>query len=302
MIRRLFHTASTLLTGIVRELNANDVLRQAGATAFFTSFALPPIVMIIVRTLGLFLDKRTIGARIMAQLRTILGPDSTEAIIKAIRSFRELQHNSWVTAGLSIFLLFVATTLFKVIKNSINQIWKIRKKQNAGILYGLQARGLSVAVILLGGVLFLGVQLIDSGVQLLTRFFPDDYPAAALFLGKSFSQLIVLFLSAIWFFVLFTILPDGRPHWKVAATGAVITSVLFNIGKWVIQLLLQPGNVRNFYGASGALVLVLLFVFYSSIILYFGAAFIKIWGEHCGLPMRVKANAFRYRLEEISVQ
>lgn len=274
---------------------------MAGATAFFTSFALPPIVMIIVRTLGLFLDKRTLGKRLLSQLSTILGSDSTEAIIKTIRSFRQLQHNFLITTCLFIFLLFVATTLFKVIKNSINQIWKIRKKQGASIIYGLKARGFSVIVILLGGVLFLGVQLIDAGMHLFARYFPEDYPTASHFVTSALSELIVLFLSAIWFYVLFTLLPDGRPHWKVAAVGAIITSMFFNAGKWILQTLLQPGNVRNFYGASGALVLVLLFVFYSAIILYFGAAFIKVWSEYRKLPIRIKPHAFRYRLEEVSV-
>ena len=280
---------------------ANDPLRMAGATAFFTSFALPPIVMIIVRIFGIFADKKILGKQLLDQLSTILGPDSREAIVKAIHSFLGLQHNLLITTGLFLFLIFVATTLFKIIKNSINQIWKIRKKSKAGIIYSLKSRGLSIAVILLAGVLFFCIQFMDAGVNMLRSCLPASFPTVAVYTCAVLSKVIVLLFNVIWFFVLFSILPDARPHWRVAMPGAVLTTLFFNFGKWVLQYLLQPGNVRNFYGASGALVLVLLFVFYSSLILYFGAAFIKVWGEYRELPMRLKPNVTKYQLEEIAV-
>ena len=301
VIRQHLSTAPRLLRKIVVELMANDPLRMAGATAFFTSFALPPIIMIIVRIFGIFVDKKVFGKQLMDQLSIILGPDSREAIVKAIHSFIGLQHNVLITCGLFLFLIFVATTLFKIIKNSINQIWKIRKKSKAGIAYGLKSRGLSIAVILLAGVLFFCIQFMDAGVNMLRGCLPSDFPTVAVYTCAVLSKVIVLAFNVIWFFVLFSILPDARPHWRVATLGAILTTLLFNFGKWVLQYLLQPGNVRNFYGASGALVLVLLFVFYSSLIVYFGAAFIKVWGEYRELPMRLKPNATKYRLEEIAV-
>ncbi len=293
------HTVFTLVKATAQKLSANDPLRMAGATAFFTSFALPPIIMIIVRTLGLFIDRRIVGTQISGQLSMVLGKESTESILKTIRSFRALQHNYIITAALFLFLVFVATTLFKVITGSINQIWEIRRKKEGKVLSGLRERAFSLAIILLGGILFLSVQLIDAGRHLAGRSFMDVFPKTSFYLGGLLSELVVIGLSAVWFFMLFLLLPDARPHRKIMVTGALLTSVLFNLGKWILQFLLRPGKVNNFYGASGALVLLLLFVFYSSIILYTGATFIKVWGDHCNKPLRLKPGVQRYRLEDI---
>lgn len=294
-----FPPAVTIIKNTVQRLLRNDPLRMAGATAFFTSFALPAMVMIIVRTFGLFISRRTLGRQFAGQLEVLLGKQSTASIMQAISSFRSLQHNYLITAALFLFLTFVATTLFKVITGSVNQIWGIRKKQHAGVATGLRNRLFSLAVILLGGILFLSVQLVDAGRHQLGNYFLRWFPETVRWLGPVLSVGVVILLSAVWFFVLFTLLPDARPQRRVALTGALLTSVLFNSGKWVLQLLLRPGKVSNFYGASGAVVLVLLFVFYSSIILYTGAAFIKVWGDYCKRPLRLKPHAVKYRLENV---
>jgi len=148
-------------------------------------------------------------------------------------------------------------------------------------------------------VFFLGMQLVDAGQHLLGRYLMNEFPVTVVYIGSFLNEILVIALSAIWFFVLFVVLPDGKPHWKVAMAGALMTSVLFNAGKWVLQLLLKPGQVHNFYGASGALVLLLLFVFYSSIILYFGAAFIKVWGNYCNQPVRLRPHVMMYELQEV---
>ncbi len=299
MIAKHLHSAIKIIRGSFVRLTYNDPLRLAGATAFFTSFALPPILMIIVRTLGLFLDRRTVGRQLSGQLSMILGQDSTASILQAIRSFRALQHNYLITICLFIFLIFVATTLFNVIRNSINQIWQVRRRPRSGILAGLQSRVFSLAVILLAGILFFAMQLIDTGRHMLGSYLVNAFPETVFYLGACLSEAIVILISAVWFFVLFMLLPDARPATKIALTGAILTSILFNIGKWVLQLLLRPGQVRSFYGASGAIVLVLLFVFYSSMILYFGAAFIRTWSEFREKPLHLKAHALRYRMEEV---
>lgn len=281
----------------MRTLAANDPFRLAGATAFFTSFALPPIIMILVRVLGIFLDRRALGKAFEGQLSGLFGNESTENILKVIGSFRALQLNYLATISLFIFLTFVATTLFRVIKNSINQIWKIKKRKgNIGV--SLKSRGLSLVVIFLGGLLFLGVQVFDAGQQMFGEHTITLFPNATRVVSEVLNELLIMILSAGWFFALFVLLPDGKVGTRTTLLGAIITSILFNAGKWLLQILLQPVKLQNFYGASGAVVLVLLFVFYSSLILYAGTAFIKAWAEFHGTPIRPRPYAVNYRIEE----
>ena len=278
---------------------ANDPLRMAAATAFFTTFALPPILIIIVRTLGLFMDRHQLGEHILQELGKVLGPESKNSILLAIHSFLGLQHNFFVAVALATFLLFVATTLFKIIKGSLNQLWNIRKRPGNDVLSQLLSRAVSVGIILLGGLLFLALQFIINGQHMIGRRFETQYPGVVFYGNLIISQALLVIAATIWFMVLFLFMPDGRPHRKAALAGAFITSLLFNAGKWVLQILLRPGPVNHFYGTSGALVLVLLFVFYSSLILYFGAAFIRVYGEHLQLPLTLRPHVFRYRLQEL---
>lgn len=286
-----------ILKATVRALSAHDPFRMAGATAFFTTFALPAILMIIVRTLGLFSDRRTVGRQIGRQLRAVFGDESMDSILQAIRSFRLLQHNLLLTAVIFVFLVFVATTLFKIIRNSINEIWNIRHVARGNLWGLLRSRAISVAVILLGGILFSAIQLIDTGRHLLSLYLMNNLPVSGIPVSGMLHTIVVVLVSTLWFYVLFMFLPDGRPHAKIALGGAAITAVLFNTGKWILQQLLSPGRVNNFYGASGAMVLVLLFMFYSSLILYFGAALIRAWSEAAGRPVLPNAHAIRYRTE-----
>ena len=152
----------------------------------------------------------------------------------------------------------------------------------------------------LGGLLFFAAQLIDAGQHLLGQYFKDSFPQAVLYGTKALYQIIVIAVSTTWFYLLFRFLPDAKPERRVGLLGAFITALLFNAGKWGLGFVLKPGNVSNFYGASGAIVLLLLFVFYSSMILYCGAAFTRVWGEFTGRPLELKPHAVRYRLVDIA--
>lgn len=273
-------------------LGAHDPFRMAGATAFFTTFGLPAMLIIVVRTLGIFLNRRTVGRQLGDVLRTVLGPDSVDAIRQAIRSFSALQSGYLLSAGIFLFLLFVATTLFKVIRASINEIWRVRSRRPANLGDMLQSRAIAVAVMLLGGVLFMTTHLVDSVQhQYLAAALPDNTSGP----GRALNILVVLLVSTVWFYAVFMALPDGRPSRKVTLGGAFITAVLFSIGKIVLRVLMSPGRVAGFYGASGAVVLVLLFVFYASIILYFGAALIRAWSEAVGKPIVPRRHAEKYK-------
>jgi membrane protein len=291
----------TRLKNILKQLNLalqllakNDPMRLAGATAFFTTFALPPILIILIQLLSLLFNRRTISRQLFTQLASIVGRDSVHQLISTLRGFRGLASN-WPLAVIGfIFMLFVATTLFKVIQSSLNQLWMIRRTGKRKFTMALTTRVKSLLVIVLTGILFLASLLADSLQAFFGKHIEELLPGTDVIFSGSVSVLISISIVWIWFSVLYKFLPDGKPSWRIALTGGLLTSVLFTLGKLILKWALPGSNIGEIYGTSAALVLLLLFVFYSSLIFYYGAAFTKVWSVHVKDPIIPITNASQY--------
>ncbi|HVG11534.1 MAG TPA: YihY/virulence factor BrkB family protein [Flavisolibacter sp.] len=293
-----FATFFSLLKAAFRELSKNDPLRMAGATAFFTIFALPPILIIILQSLGLFFSEERIQGPLFRNLETIIGKQSVDQVVTVLQAFKNMAQNWPITIGGFIFLLFVATTLFKVVRSSLNQVWKIKVVQKKNILRGLGDRLQALAVILIAGILFI-IGLMTEALQgILGQYLVEWTPRFAHYFNSGLNHIISILMVTAWFAILFRYLPDGKPTWAVSLTGAFLTSLLFTVGKVVIRWLLTYSNINTVYGTSGSVILLLLFVFYSSLILYYGAAFTKVWGLHHHEPIKPNHYAMHYKLAE----
>lgn len=292
---------AALLRESLIELLKNDPLRMAGATAFFTTFALPPILVIIIQFLKLILDPDKVRSKLFNSLENIIGQETVDQLVDVLIAIRKLASNWWIIVGGFIFLLFVATTLFKVIKSSINQVWKIRPVHKVDFAKTMNSRLQSVAVILIAGLLFV-IGLLAEGVQaFLGKYIFEVSPALSFYFNSALSYITSIIIVTLWFTAVFRYLPDGKPAWKVAFAGGCLTAILFNIGKVVLHWLLTYSNINTLYGTSASIVLLLLFVFYSALILYYGAAFTKCWGANTGQPILPLPHAMHYRLIEAEV-
>ncbi|WP_233165908.1 YihY/virulence factor BrkB family protein [Pedobacter sp. ASV12] len=277
----------------------NDPLRLAGATAFFANFALPPILLILIRLFGFFVDRKLLARQIFERLASILDDSSTDQIRQTLRNIRGIDHNWWATILSFVFFIFVATTLFNVIKNSMDQIWKIGVNEKIGIMFNLKLRARSMVIILLAGILFF-VGLLTDSVQ---AFIGTYINTAAPTFGKIFlsilNQALFVVIVTAWFTVLFRFLTNGRPSWKASIRGGILTGILFTLGKFILRIMLPLSNIGNVYGASGSIVLIMLFVFYSSFIFYFGACFVKVLSDAGSKPIKPIKGAFLYEIKEI---
>ncbi len=265
---------------------------MAGATAFFTTFALPPIVFILAQLFGLFIGRRNMGQGLVENISHILGNDGAEQVRQVLRSIRGFSNSWYVIVFGFLFLFFVATTLFNVIKDSLNQLWKIGIKEKPGILFRLSIRLRSFAVILLVGILFFA-DLFFQSVQLLAGNYLDTiWKGSGVYFQSFLSHVASVIIVAAWFIILFHFLADGRPKWKAAIAGGLLTGILFTIGRFLLRILLIDSNIGKLYGASGSFVLILLFVFYSSFILYYGACFIATYAEKKQWPIIPNSKAY----------
>lgn len=282
----------------LNELLQNDPLRMAGATAFFTTFALPPILVIIIQVFNLVFDPDMIRKELFRNLAGIIGPGAVPQLKNVLQAIRDMAHNWWITVFGFIFLVFVATTLFKVIRNSLNQLWKVRQIRRSNLYKGLSKRAKAVAVILVAGILFV-IGIMAEGLQALIGHYIFSFsPLLSVYLNTAMSYITSILIGTLWFSIVFRYLPDARPDWDIAFTGGFFTAILFSIGKLVLHWLLSYSNINTLYGTSASIVLLLLFVFYSALILYYGASFTKLWGIHKGRPIRPLPGAMHYKVIE----
>jgi membrane protein len=267
-------------------LKRNAPLRLAAATAFFATFALPAILIILIQFLGLIFSRHMIGSHLLEHLSNILGAGTVNQLRKTLINVRHLVTNWYVAIGGFLFLIFVSTTLFSVIRDSLNELWNIQVVERHGIVELLKQRAKSLVIILLAGLLFLFVLSAETLQALLSGYFIELWGRSNTVIESIINQLISLTVVSTWFSVLFRFLPDGHPDWRVAFTGGLFTGILFTAGKLLLRLLLSYSNIQTIYGASASMALLLLFVFYSSFIFYYGACFTNVWAKHVKRPIR----------------
>lgn len=280
-------------------LRMNDPLRMAGATAFFTTFALPPILIIVTQFFRMFIDPHELSTVLIERLAHMLGKKSALQVQGILEAVVGLSQQWYVTFFGFIFLMFVATTLFEVIKNSLGQIWEIRIRPHSGFMFRLQYRLRSLIIISLAGLLFFAV-LFTEGIQaVLGQYIDSIWMGAGLIFTRLINEIVFVIVVCIWFACLFRFLTAGRPKWHLALKGGLFTALLFTLGKWILGFLLINSNISTIYGTSGSTVLIMLFVFYSALIFYYGGCFVKVLSEVYEIPIRPVKEAFMVETLEI---
>jgi membrane protein len=288
-----------LLKASFHRLQQNDPLRMAGATAFFTSFALPPIMVLLFQLFSIFFSRQLIRTQLSEALSATLGKEGADQLRTAARGFRNLAQNWYMAVIGLVFLVFVATTLFKVIRNTLNDIWNIRVEQT-GFIYDLKVRGRSLAIIFAAAILFLASSILDIIQAVAGKYIRKLWPKGEIFFITTVNEIAGVVVVALWFIVLFRFLANARPSWRAATIGGILTGVLFYIGRTILSTIISNSNADAIYGAGAAIVLILLFVFYSSFILYFGASFIKEYSLLTNDPIVPSHRAYQFKLEKVA--
>jgi membrane protein len=267
-------------------------LRMGAATAFFSTFALPPILIIFTQFFRFAVDPKELSSELIDRLGHILGTSSAQQVEGVLVAVSGLSHKWYITVFGFIFLMFVATTLFEVIKNSLGQIWQIRIMPKPGLGFRLKYRLRSLVVIFLAGALFLAGLVLESFQAIMGNYIDQIWGGGGWFFNRIINELVFVIALTVWLAFLFRFLTAGRPKWKISLIGAFFTAILFTIGKWVLGYLLIRSNISIIYGASGSMVLIMLFVFYSAMIFYYGGCFVKVLSDALDSPIRPVKKAY----------
>jgi membrane protein len=281
-------------------LSRKDPLRLGAATAFFTIFSLPAILIIVINGLGFLFNEAIISGRLFNKLAEVVGPDATDQIKLIFDNLQSLAYNLFYTFAGVFFILFVATTLFIVVQRSINEIWNVQVTANKWGITHLRHRLVSVMLILMSGGLVVVALLSDVLLYFAWQWLEKNSDYVNLSAIRLLNRAVTLTIITVWFAVIFRYLPDARISWKGIWVGAVLTSVLFQGGVFVLGELLVGSELDTIYGAAGSIILLLLFIFYSSFILYYGASFTKAYADYAGLECRVKHYAAEYQIHPVA--
>jgi membrane protein len=290
-----------LLRRAARELSENDPLRLGAATAFFTSFALPPILIILIEVMGSVFSSSQVQLLLLAKLGHLLGASAQGLLTQILHNVTNASRSRLVTWLGFGFLLFVATTLFTIIQHSLNQLWHIRPRRHTGqINQALHERLRSAGVLLATAVLTLVAFACDAALALFADFIRDFDTSFAYYLVRGLNALVGLAILTAWCAYIFRTLSSAKVPWRAVTRGATLTAVLISIGETVLGRLLVARDLGPIYGPASSMVLVLLFVFYSAMIFYFGACFTKVYAHRVGLDIKPKKSAVRYRLVNVT--
>lgn len=273
---------------------------HAGSLAFYTLFSLAPVVIIAVAVAGTLFGEDAARGEIVAQLGEFIGREGArevEAVV--LRSRPDVAGMVPTLLGLAA-LIVGATTVFAQMQISLNSIWGVvAKPEKSGILVFLKNRILSLAVVLTIGFVLLVSLMLSVALRAVIRYAEAWVPMHTAVLTGA-ELLLSLGIITLLFAVIFKILPDVRVAWQDVWTGAAITAGMFIVGRHLIALYLTHTAPNSAYGAAGALVLILLWVYYSSLILFFGAAFTKARTLAAGRAVVPRRMAVRFRREIVN--
>ena len=248
----------------------------AGALAFYTLFSLAPIVIIAVTVIGLVLGEEAAQGEIVAQFTDVMGAEAASVVERAVSQSRIEESGIWPTLLGVGALMLGATTVFGQMQYSLNSIWGVTANPNKNSLYMLARKRLfSLTVVLSIGFVLLVSLMFGVALRAVLNFTAEFLPFVELLLGSA-EFLVSLAMITLLFSTIFKVLPDVVLSWKDVVLGALITAILFSLGRYGIAAYLAYTATASTYGAAGSVVLILLWVYYSSLILLFGAAFTRV--------------------------
>ncbi len=300
-IKNSFQKSFHLLKDAALAFVDDNAIKLSAALSYYTIFALPPLLIIIITICGFFFGQEAVAGQLYGQIRGMVGNDAALQIQDAIKNVTLSDSNVFVSIFGVIMLIIGASGVFAEIQSSINFIWGISAKPNKGIKKFIQNRLMSFSMIVSVGFLMLVSLLLNTVLDLVSDRIKLYFPDSSFYFFYSLNIFFVFATITFLFTIIFRTLPDGIIRMKDALIGASFTAVLFMIGKFAIGYYLGSSTVASVYGAAGSVIIILVWVYYSAIILYFGAEFTKIYAHTYGGDIRPNKYSVEIKKQIIEI-
>jgi len=282
--------------------NANNPWRLGAVVAYYAVLSLPGLLIIIINSVGAIWGTEIVQGQITSEISEAIGPDAAQAVIGIIANTQEDGRTLFATIlGIGV-LIFGATGVFYQLQISMNEIWGVKVDPKAGFIKIIKDRALSLAFVLAIAFLLIISFVVSTALTVvstyLARLWEPGYVIVAQVVEFAFSTGVL----GILFVLIFKFMPDMKIRWDSVWLGGFITAFLFNLGKILLSLYFGFSEPGSTYGAAGSVVLVLLWVSYSCLILFFGAAFTRVYAESYGPKLHPEDYAMIVETKEVIVE
>lgn len=260
----------------------DNAMRLGASLSYYTLFSLAPMLLIIISLGGIFFGREAVQGQVYAQINGLIGSDAAKQVQDILKNAQRSGQSTWAATVGVITLVVGATGTFAEIQDAINFIWGLKPKPKNGIVKYLMTRFLSFSLIISLGFSLLVSLVISALLDALSSRVLLYFSDATIYIFWFLNTVVVWGVIALLFSIIFKVLPDGKIRWRDSFVGAGFTSLLFMIGKYGIGLYLGNSSVGTTYGAAGSIVIIMLWVYYTALILYFGAEFTKAYTNFYG--------------------
>lgn len=277
-LKKFFH----VIKGTASAFSQDNCIKLSASLSYYTIFSIGPLLIIIISLSAIFYGREAVQGRLYGQISGLIGSDAAVQIQEIIKKSQHANKGLIGTVIGMVVLFIGATGIFTEIQDSINYIWSLRAKPKRGIIKFLINRLLSFSLIVSLGFLLLVSLVVSALLDLLSDRLTIYFPHTTVYIFYVLNFVIILVIISVLFAIIFKVLPDGKIKWKDSFIGAGFTAVLFIIGKAGIGYYLGRSNLGATYGAAASVIIILTWVYYTSIILYFGAEFTKVYALEYG--------------------
>ena len=278
----------------------DNVLSLAAALAYYTVFSLAPILLIAITVAGFFFGEEASRGEIYQQLNGLMGEQAAKQVQEMVENANARQSGIVATVLSIATLIFGATGVFNELKTSLNTIWGVKSKPKNGAWGMVRDRLFSFAIVVSIGFVLLVSLVLNAAIALVGTYFASMLPEAGEVLLQGVNLLLSIGVSTLLFAVILKVLPDVKIKYAEVWKGALFTAVLFSLGKFLIGLYIGQSNVGGTYGAAGSIIIILLWVYYSSVILFMGAEFTYVYATRYGTRIRPSGQAVRVEIREVA--
>jgi membrane protein len=298
-MKQYFSTAWSVLKKTVVNFYEDDSMSYASSIAFYTIFSLPAILIIALSIGTTFYERNVVQDELINQVERLTGMNIETEITEIISNASLDATSAFAKTVGVITLIFSATTVFASLQSSLNKIWGIKPKPMRGILRFLINRLLSLAMVAVMGFLLLVSLVIDALLVIFQGFLSRIMEGFTLYILQGMNIMISIVIVTIIFGLVFKVLPDANVKWKDVWVGAFVTTILFSIGKFLIGFYLGNSAFGSAYGAAGTLVIILVWIYYSTIIVLFGAELTSVYTEEIGEKIKPYDTAVKVQQVEL---
>jgi membrane protein len=266
----------TLIKNSFKKWNERDPFRESAIIAYYAIFSLPGLMVVVISLAGYFFGQEAVSNQMHSQITSAIGEDAADQIQEMMAKAREKEDSIWATIIGTVTMLIGATGVFVQLQKSLNIIWEVKADESkSGIMVFLKSRFFSFGLIISIAFLLLISLVVSSMLAAAGEWVKAHWPDFVMFLFQAINFIVSLAVITLLFALMFKILPDAKIRWRFVWIGALLTALLFEIGKFGLSLYFGKAEPGSGYGAAGSIVLILLWVSYSSMIVFFGAEFTR---------------------------